>query len=131
MKMAAAAGDCDDVQVLTTESIAQDFGDGNDYSCYFCESLIFLVFCGCSRVQNLKAPKGRPWTASKAFKLHICHGTLWAHLISSSTRSEGGCVWKYEHVRWPPCRFSAQGDASSAKGGVAVHRGDAKWSCPD
>ena len=34
MKMAAAAGDGDDVQVSTTESIAQDF-DGNDSSNYF------------------------------------------------------------------------------------------------
>ena len=32
-------------------------------------SLIFPVFCGCSRAQNLQAPKW-PWTASKAFKLH-------------------------------------------------------------
>ena len=34
MKMAADAGDGDDVQVRTKESIAQDFGDGID-SCYF------------------------------------------------------------------------------------------------
>ena len=91
MKMAAAAGYGDDVQVRTMESIAQDPGDSNDSSNYFCESLIFSVFCGCSRVQNLQAPKGRLWTASKAFKLHANHGTIWAHLISSSTRSEG-CV---------------------------------------
>ena len=76
MKMAAASGDGDDVQVRTKESIAQDFGDGNDTSLYFCESLIFPVFCGCSRVQNLQALKGRLWTASKAFKLHTTHGTL-------------------------------------------------------
>ena len=35
MKMAAAAGDSNDVQVRTKESIAQDFGDGNDSSNYF------------------------------------------------------------------------------------------------
>ena len=58
MKMAAAAGNGDDVQVLTKESIAQDFGDGIDSSCYFFESLIFPVFYGCSRAQNLQAPKG-------------------------------------------------------------------------
>ena len=34
MKMATAAGDGDDVQVRTKESIAQDFGGGID-SCYF------------------------------------------------------------------------------------------------
>ena len=80
MKMAAAAGDGDDVQVRIKESIAQDFDDGNDSSNYFCESLFFSVFCGCSRVQNLQAPRGRLWTVSKAFKLHINHRTIWAHL---------------------------------------------------
>ena len=42
---------------------------------------------------------------------------------------EGGCLWKCEHVRWTPCMFPA-GRAVSAEGGMAVHRGDAKWSCP-
>ena len=42
MKMTAAAGHGDDVQVRTKESIAQDFGDGIDSSCYFCESLFFF-----------------------------------------------------------------------------------------
>ena len=27
-----------------------------------------------------------------------------------------GCVWKCEHVRWTPCRFSPPGDASGAGG---------------
>ena len=36
MKMTAAAGYCGDVQVRTKESFAQDFGDCNDSSCYFC-----------------------------------------------------------------------------------------------
>ena len=65
----------------------------DDIEFFHFESLIFVfpVFCGCSRVQNLQAPKGRLWTASKAFKLHVNHGTLWAHLISSTTRSEGVC----------------------------------------
>ena len=59
MKMAAAAEYGGDVQVRTKESIAQDFGDGIDSSCYFCDSQMFPVFCGCSRVQNLQDPKGR------------------------------------------------------------------------
>ena len=42
--MAAAAGDGEGVQVRTKESIPQDFGDGIDSSCYFCESPIFLSF---------------------------------------------------------------------------------------
>ena len=92
MTMAAAACYGGDVQVRTKEeSIVQDFGEGNDDSCYcFCESLILPVFCGCSRVQNLQALKVRLWTASKAFKLHANHGALWVHLISCTTRSEGG-----------------------------------------
>ena len=53
---------------------------------------------------------------SKAFKLHINHGTMWAHLSSSTTRSEGVCVWKYEHVRWTPCRFFPPGALSELKG---------------
>ena len=52
----------------------------------------FPVLCGCSLVQNRQAAKGRLWKASKAFKLHVNHGTLWAYLIPSSTRSEGVCV---------------------------------------
>ena len=30
-----------------------------------------------------------------------------------------------------PMKISPVGRAVSAEGGVAVHRGDAKWSCPD
>ena len=44
MKMAADADNGDDVHVCTRESIAQDFGDGNESSCYFCESPIFQSF---------------------------------------------------------------------------------------
>ena len=67
MKMAATTGNGDDAKDRIEESIAQDSADGND-SCYFFQSLIFPVFCGCSHVPNLQAPKGL-WTASKAFKL--------------------------------------------------------------
>ena len=115
IKMAAAAGYGGDVQVRTKESIAQDSGDSTDSSCYFFESLIFFpVFCGCSRVQNLQAPKGRLWTASKAFRLHDEHGTLWVHLISSTTRSEEGGVEEIRPCAMDPCRFSPLGDASCA-----------------
>ena len=40
-EVATASGDGDDVEVSTKESFAHDFGDSNDSSCYFCESLIF------------------------------------------------------------------------------------------
>ena len=57
MKMAAAAGNGDE-QVRIEGSIAHDPADGNDSFSY--ESLIFFlpVFCACSWVQNLQAPKG-------------------------------------------------------------------------
>ena len=43
-----------------------------------------------------------------------------------------GCVWKCEHVRWTPCRFSPPGDsdASGAEGGVAEHRGERPVELP-
>ena len=66
MTMAAAAGSCSDVQDRIEESIAQDSADGND-SCYSFESLIFPVFCGCNRAQNLQAQKGL-WEASKGYE---------------------------------------------------------------
>ena len=130
MKMTAAAGDGDDVQVRTKESIEQDFGDGNDSSCYFCESLIFPVFCGCSRVQNLKLQRGAMDCVQGFQGACYPQDTMGVLKLKSYTFRRGG-VWKYEHVQWTPCRFSPPGDASGAKGGVAVHRGDAKWSCPD
>ena len=55
--------------------------------------------------------------ASKAFQLHANHETLWEYLSSSSTRSEGVCVWKYEHVRWTQCRFSRRATLAAQKGG--------------
>ena len=60
--------------------------------------------------------EGEAMEASKAFKLHVNHETLWAHLSSSTTRSKGVCVWQYEHVRWTPCRFSPPGDTIGAEG---------------
>ena len=42
-------------------------------------------------MQPCTESEGETMDCSKAFKLHINHGTIWAHLISSSTRSEG-CV---------------------------------------
>ena len=54
MKMAAVAGKGDD-QVRIEGSIAHDPAVGNDS--FLCESLIllFLVYCECSWVQNLRA----------------------------------------------------------------------------
>ena len=65
MTMAAAASN-GDVQDRIEKSNAQDSADGND-SCYFSESLIFPVFCGCSRVQNLQAQKGETMDGVQGF----------------------------------------------------------------
>ena len=77
MKMAAAAGDSDDVQVSNKESIAQDFGDDND-SCYFCGSLILSCLLWMQPCTEPPSSEGELWTASRAFKLHANHGTRWA-----------------------------------------------------
>ena len=98
MNMAAAARDGENVKLRTKESIVQDFGDGIDSSCLLYESIIFGVFCGCSRVQNLQAPKGKLWRASKAFKLHAYHMDTMGALVPKHCISEG-CVWKYEPMQ--------------------------------
>ena len=115
MKMAAAACNGDDVQDRIEESIAQDSADGND-SCYFSESLIFLVFCGCSRVQNHQAPKGL-WTASKDFKLHAYHRTLWAHLFPSTSCTEGDMCGSMNMCDGPHAGFPRRAMLAAPKGG--------------
>ena len=65
MKMAAAAGNGDDVQDRIEESISQDSGDGND-SCYFCESLIFSGLLWMQPCTEPPSSEGELWTASKA-----------------------------------------------------------------
>jgi hypothetical protein len=58
--------------------------------------------------------------ASKAFKLHANHQTLWAYLSSSTTRSKGGRMWEYEHVRWsrmdPHADFPRRATLAAPKG---------------
>ena len=39
-------------------------------------------------------------------------------------------MWKYEHVRWTPFRFSPLGDTSGAEGGVAVHQEEHQVALP-
>ena len=70
--------------------------------------------------------------------------TMGATVIRTSG-SEGAILWKCEHVRLDffagfPRRalrtpkgewWFPTGRAVCAEGGMAVHRGDAKWSCPD
>ena len=127
--MAAAAGSGGDVQLRIEESIAQDSADGND-SCYFFESLIFPVFCGCSRAQNLQAPKGL-WEASKGYQDAFQPQGHYGRTCSQALHvPQGICVEVRACVMDPMLVFPA-GRAVSAEGGVAVHRGDAKWSCPD
>ena len=113
MTMAATAGN-GDVQDRIEKSNAQDSADGND-SCYFSESLIFPVFCGCSRVQNLQAPKGL-WTTSKVSKLHAYHRTLWAHLFSSTTCSEGDVCGSTSMCDGPHAGFPRRATLAAPKG---------------
>ena len=40
------------------------------------------------------------------------------------------CVWKYEHVRWTPCRVSPPGDASGAEGGVEYTKATPSGAAP-
>ena len=65
--------------------------------------------------------------------------------VIRTSGSEGAIMWKCEHVRMDFLQVFLRralrapkgeevvptGRAISAEGGVAVHRGDAKWSCPD
>jgi hypothetical protein len=66
--------------------------------------------------------------ASKAFKLHAYHETLWALKLKHYTFRRGLFV-EYRHVRWTPCRYSPPGDAISAKEVEVNHQGDDQWSC--
>ena len=69
----AIVDESDQVQECASEEA--DLSLTTTLNVFYFESLNFPVFCGCSRVQNLQAPKGL-WTASKAFKLHANHRTL-------------------------------------------------------
>ena len=52
----------------------------------------------------------------KAIKLHANHKDTMGVLVLKHYMFRRECMWKCEHVRWTPCRFSPQGDASGAKG---------------
>ena len=85
---------------LYEESIEQDSADCND-CCYSFESLVFSSLLWMQPCTEPHAPK-ESYAASKAFKLHAYHRALWAQLLSSTTCSEGVCVWKCELLRWTP-----------------------------
>ena len=74
MMMAAVAGYGDDVHVstVTTESIVQDFDDGNESSNYFCESLIYPVFCGCRSAAVYRTSKLRRGDYGRCPRLSSC-----------------------------------------------------------
>ena len=93
MKMAAAGGDGDDVQIHTKESIAQDFGDGIDCSFFLRVTISFSSLLWIQPCTEPPSSERETMDGSKAFKLHINHRIIWAHLISSSTCSkESVCV---------------------------------------
>ena len=114
MKMAAAAGNGDDEQDRTKESIAQDSADGNDS--YFFES---LIFSGLLWMQPRTEPPSSEGATDGVRRLSSCMPTTrttMGVLIPKHYMFRRGCVWKCEHVRWTPCRFFQLGDASGAEG---------------
>ena len=129
MKMAAAAGNGDDVQDRTNESIAQDSADGND-SNFNSESLIFPVFCGCSWAQKLQAPKGLR-NFPKAIKLHDNRKDNYGRNCNPELHVPKGMCVEVRACAMDPMKVFPAGRAVSAERGVAVHRGDARWTCPD
>ena len=125
MKMAAAAGNGDDVQDRIEELIAQDSADNND-SCYFFRVTYFSCLCGCNRVQNLQAPKGL-WEASKGYQAACQPQGHYGRTCSQALHIlEGMCV-EVQACAMDPMQVFPAGRAVSAESGMAVHRGDAKW----
>ena len=157
MKMVAAVCNGDE-QDLIEGSIAHEPADGNDSFSY--ESLIFSSQSSAHaaeyRTSELRRgsygwrPRLTVMINSKDYYGRNCNPHFWFRR---------GYLWKCEHVRWifagvlstwrttsvaarvvfPRRALRAPkgewwfptGHAVCAKGGVAVHRGDAKWSCPD
>ena len=72
MKMAAAAGYGGDVQVRTKESIAQDSGDDNDSSCYFCEPLIFSGLLWMQPCTEPPSSEGETMDGVQGFQAACC-----------------------------------------------------------
>ena len=95
------------------------------------ESLIFFpVLLDCSRVQNLRAPKGL-WTAPRHSSCRPTKGYYGRTCSPVLHVPKGLCVEERAWCNFTPWRWSPPGDASGAEGGVAVHQGDDQWSCPD
>ena len=65
------------------------------------------------RISKLQRGYGR---RPKAFKLHTYSKDTMGVLVPKHYMFRRGCVWKCEHVRWTPCRFSPPGALSAPKG---------------
>ena len=79
------------------------------------ESLVFQPFEHAAEHRTSELQRGQR-TASKGSQGCMTRTTMGATVIRT-TCSEGGCVWKCEHLRRTPCRFSPPGALSAPKGG--------------
>ena len=130
MKMAAAAGNGDE-QDRIEGSTAHDPADGDD-SFSFESLVIFLVLL---RMQLSTEPPSSEGAMDGVQRLSqgsmtTARTTMGATVIRTSC-SEGGMRVEVRACAKDPMQVFPAGRAFSAIGGVAVHRGDAKWSCPD
>ena len=157
MKMAAAAGNGDE-QDRSEGSTAHDPADGNDS--FSCESLILFPFQSSAHAVGYRTSKLRLWTAPRLTVMTKPQGLTMGATVIRTSGSEGDIVevracangfffagvlstWRTTsaaaRVVFPRQALRAPkgewwfptGRAVCAEGGVAVHRGDAKWSCPD
>ena len=67
-------------------------------------------------MQPCTESEGETMDCSKAFKLHINHGTIWAHLSSSTTCSEGGVFGNTSMCDGPHAVFSRRATLAAPKG---------------
>ena len=113
MKMAAAAGNGDE-QDRIEGSIAHDPADGIDsfsFRVTNCSSLL--------RMQLSTEPPGSEGAMDGVQRLSSSMTTARTTIgatVSQHYMFRRGFVWKCEHVRWTPCRFSPPGALSAPKG---------------
>ena len=103
----------------------QDSSDGND-SCYSFESLIFSFLLWMQPCTEPPSSEGAMGGVQRLSSCMPTARTLWAYLFSSTTCSEGDVCGSASMCDGPHAGFPRRATLA-----VAVHRGDAKWSCPD
>ena len=74
----------------------------------FSRSFVDAAVHRTSKLRRSYARRPRP------IKLHANRKDTMGVLVLRHYMFRRGCVWKCEHVRWTPCRFSPPGDARRA-----------------